>query len=137
MLEVLMCVYLICISISDAATKIIPPKFTAAIMCLGIINTAMNANNIVEHIVGMLIIPSILFLIIVFTKEQAMGGGDLKLMTGAGLYLGSSKIMIAFSTACYIALFWYAVKSIAGNPEREFAFGPYLAIGIVVAMFMR
>ncbi|MDR0947577.1 MAG: prepilin peptidase [Ruminococcus sp.] len=69
-----------------------------------------------------------------------MGMGDIVLMAAAGLLLGIKAIIVSFMIGAILAAL-YAVSVIIRrrrNPDFEmksFAFGPYLCIGIVTAVF--
>ena len=68
-----------------------------------------------------------------FSKGKAMGLGDVYLMAGAGFFLGTSRILVAL-------MFGIVIGAIAGlilkriNGESVFAFGPWLSLGILIAM---
>jgi leader peptidase (prepilin peptidase)/N-methyltransferase len=74
--------------------------------------------------------------VIVLIKNNAFGGGDIKLMAACGLILGWKNLLCGFffgvlcaGVYAIIAL----VKKDAGM-KSEFAFGPYLSLGIAVAL---
>ncbi|OOB79658.1 MAG: hypothetical protein BEN19_07320 [Epulopiscium sp. Nuni2H_MBin003] len=55
-------------------------------------------------------------------------------MAVAGLYVCYKNIILAFFIACWIATIIFVIKSIFMNSNREIAFGPYLSMGIVMAL---
>ena len=66
----------------------------------------------------------------------AFGGGDIKLMAAAGLFLGSELIVYSFmaaivlcGTTCLIMLLLKRMKR-----RTRFAFGPYLCTGMLICM---
>lgn len=73
----------------------------------------------------------------VVTKKSAMGGGDIKLLTAMGLFLGLVGGMIALAIACVVFAIVGMVKQrmpVTGKPyeailSHSAAFAPSLAIG--------
>mgnify|MGYP000007196559 FL=1 len=67
----------------------------------------------------------------------AIGGGDIKLMFGAGFFLGAKLTVVAAFIGILLgggfgALLLAQKKA---NRKSQFAFGPFLCIGIAIAMF--
>ena len=65
------------------------------------------------------------------------GGGDIKLMFGAGFFLGAKLTVVAAFIGILLgggfgALLLAQKKA---NRKSQFAFGPFLCIGIAIAMF--
>lgn len=66
----------------------------------------------------------------------ALGMGDVKLMFSTGLFLGYKGIIIAIISASIIGvLIELPRRRIKKNEEINFAFGPYLALGMVIALY--
>jgi leader peptidase (prepilin peptidase)/N-methyltransferase len=64
------------------------------------------------------------------------GGGDIKLMAAAGLYLGTADIVLAFLVgACLGAVYglFMVLRKKAGR-KSAIAFGPFLSAGIVISL---
>ena len=71
-------------------------------------------------------------------KEQppvfGFGMGDVVLMAAAGIYLGWKRSLVAAGAGILIGAI-YGVIQKKRSSESQFAFGPWLAIGIAVAIF--
>lgn len=71
-------------------------------------------------------------------KEQppvfGFGMGDVVLMAAAGIYLGWKKSLVAAGAGIIIGAVYGLVQK-RRNSESQFAFGPWLAIGIAIAIF--
>ncbi|OON94466.1 MAG: hypothetical protein ATN31_03370 [Candidatus Epulonipiscioides saccharophilum] len=135
-LKIALMINLILLSICDKKTGIIPPKYTSMIMIIGIISTAIKEDGRTENIIGC-IIGLIICAIVFMTDEKFFGGGDAKLLVGAGLYLGWDRLLISILLACYSALIVYGCKFIFFNKhnlERTIRFGPYLSLGIIATI---
>ena len=71
-------------------------------------------------------------------KEQppvfGFGMGDVVLMAAAGIYLGWKRSLVAAGAGILIGAI-YGVIQKKRSSESQFAFGPWLAIGIAIAIF--
>lgn len=65
------------------------------------------------------------------------GGGDIKLMAAAGVYLGAGKTMTAFVFSLFQAAACIMAGRVfkRGGQEQEIPFGPFLCAGIMEAYF--
>lgn len=84
-----------------------------------------------SQIIGALIVGVPLLLLVIITKERAMGLGDAYLMIAAGFYLGVKSVLIAAMAGLIIGCIVGMAKKIKTG-ESRFAFGPYLCIGIAI-----
>lgn len=125
---------LIIIAFIDADHKIIPDRFIITILALGIINVFLSGDDYLSHIIGFFVV-SVPFLLIALLTG-GMGGGDIKLMAAAGLYLGWAgallSVIVGSVAGAVYAVFLLATKR-AGR-KSEVPFGPFLALGIAVAV---
>ena len=74
---------------------------------------------------------------LVWKHKDVFGGGDIKLMFGAGFFLGAKLTVVAAFIGILLgggfgALLLAKKKA---NRKSQFAFGPFLCIGIAIAMF--
>ena len=77
-----------------------------------------------------------LFLLLCYlvTKGRGIGGGDVKLMAAAGLCVGWQNIVFALFAGCIIGSVIQCIKMAVTKEGRMFAFGPYLSMGIFMAI---
>ena len=68
---------------------------------------------------------------------EVLGGGDIKLMFGAGFFLGARLTVVAAFLGILLGGGFGALLLAAKKADRKtrFAFGPFLCIGIAAAMF--
>lgn len=90
--------------------------------------------SLIERGIGALIVSVPFTLIVLISKEKAMGWGDAVLMAAGGLFLGWKAAAVAGLVGIVVgavagAIIKYATKS------SKFAFGPWLAIGLAVSVF--
>ncbi|MCR5202559.1 MAG: prepilin peptidase [Lachnospiraceae bacterium] len=137
--SMLLCLFttaLIAIAVVDWRMYIIPDSFNIFIFILGIVSTAVDYKNFREHIIGMFSISAFLLIIFLVTTGRAMGGGDIKLMAGAGLLLGWKCTVVGFLIGCILGSVIHLIRMKVQGAEHKLAFGPYLAGGLFIAIFV-
>ncbi|MCR5625017.1 MAG: A24 family peptidase [Lachnospiraceae bacterium] len=138
---VLLCLFitaLITISMVDFRIYEIPDSYNLFILILGIFISIIDRNEIVSHLIGMVVISGFLFLVAlisVFMGREAMGGGDIKLMFASGLVLGVKGIVVAFIVGCIAGSVIHLVRMLVTKADHQLSFGPYLAMGMVYSVF--
>ncbi len=125
---------LLVLSIIDMRTREIPLQTTIFIGVLAAIRFFLNLDMWQTNLLGLLIIPGILLLLLIFSGGAAIGGGDVKLMAGAGLFLGFPLTLLAFILGCGIGSVVHLVRMRFFSAGRDLAMGPYLAVGIAISM---
>ena len=68
-------------------------------------------------------------------QQEAMGFGDVTLMFMVGAFLGWQAAFFAFALSPFAAIV-FALGNLILNKENELPFGPYLALGSVVSIFL-
>ena len=122
----------------DLDTQMIYDRFHILILVLGIISCFVSKDlNIVERLIGSVVI-SVPMLVLSILIPGAFGGGDVKLMAVSGFFLGFKAIVIAMFIALIIGGGYgtYMLVTKKLDKKDHFAFGPYLAIGLIVALFI-
>lgn len=125
---------LLVITMIDLRHMLIPNGLVVAVLLLGVVETFLT-KNYVTNIIGFFAVSSILLLLAILTRG-GMGGGDIKLMAAAGLFLGWQKVILALMIGAIvgslIGVTLIALKRIAR--KQMIPFGPFLCSGIVIAM---
>lgn len=130
---------LIYVGIIDWNTQYIPAEFNFAIFIFGLIRLCLQPEHWVEQAIGLFAVSVFLLLIdLVGTKLRhgghVMGGGDIKLMAAAGLLIGWKLNIVAFVMGCVCGSILHLIIMKIGRGEHKLAFGPYLAMGVYLAM---
>lgn len=132
---------LIVLSVIDFRTNIIPVGINILLLVMGLAAVLVqyfwfgrSTDIILSHTIGFFAVSGFLLLIYYATKGRGIGGGDIKLMAVAGLLLGWKLVLLAFFLGCILAGLIHPIRMRIRNIGRVLAFGPYLAIGIVIAM---
>lgn len=126
---------LVSIAVIDWRTYEIPIGFNITILIFGALLTAFESADWASHIVGMLIVSVPLTIIYYASKGKALGGGDVKLMFAAGLLLGWKLTVVAFIAGLLYACVIHLIRMKVQGQGSRLALGPYLAAGIVTAMW--
>ena len=125
---------LIVLSVIDARTREIPVGTSIFILVLGIIASLLDLQNWMAHLVGLFAIALPLYLVFAITGGRGIGGGDIKLMAGCGLVLGWKIVLLGFFFGCFAAALLHLSLMAFKKADRTLSFGPYLSVGIFVAM---
>lgn len=88
------------------------------------------AHILVTHIVGFVIVSGVMLIILLITKGRGIGGGDVKLMAAAGLFLGWKMIILSLFLGCIVGTVVHLIRMKVSGAGRKLAMGPYLALGI-------
>ena len=135
--SILLCLFFSCLvtlSVIDWRTYEIPVGINITILVFGVLRCALDYRNIVSHLIGLVCVSVFLLLLNLVTGGRAMGGGDVKLMAAAGLFLGWRQVTLGFFLGCIIGSIIHLCLMKFANKGRKLAFGPYLSAGMIVAM---
>ena len=136
--QALMCALLV-LSVIDARTKEIPNGINIFIAVIGLIRAAITIiplikahESLLDVILGPVAVAGVLLLILIISGGGAIGGGDVKLMAAAGLFLGFKSTLTALIIACIAGSVIHVALMKIRHLGRELAMGPYLSLGIAV-----
>ena len=127
------CSALLVIAVIDWRTYEIPFGLNVFIGCIGVINLTFDYQNFVNYLVGAICVSGFLFILYIITKGRGIGGGDIKLMAAAGLFLGWKSIILALVIGCILGSIIHLIRMKVSKAEHVLAFGPYLAAGILIS----
>lgn len=130
-------VVLTLITFIDMDTQYIPPVLNIILGVLGIISIwSMPGVSVFDRAVGFVCI-SLPLLLIVLIVPDGFGGGDIKLMSAAGILLGWKGNVVAFFIGLVLGgaygIYLLAVRK--KGKKEHFAFGPFLSIGIAISLY--
>ncbi len=123
------------ITFIDADTQEIPPVLNIILLALGIASIwILDGPDIVERLIGVFAVSTPMFLLAVLLN--GFGGGDVKLMAAAGFLLGWKGVVAAFFIGVLGGGAYGAYLLITKKKDRKgyFAFGPFLCMGILIAL---
>lgn len=125
---------LVAISVIDWRTYEIPVGLNITILALGIIQCILDYGNWQLYLIGMVSVSGFLLMLLLATGGRGIGGGDVKLMFAAGLFIGWKKIILALVVGCIMGSVIHLILMKVSKKGRMLAFGPYLSAGILLAI---
>jgi leader peptidase (prepilin peptidase) / N-methyltransferase len=137
-LGVVLVLLLVPITLIDLDHRIIPNKLTLLGAVLAPAIVALTAPDAIpEHLIAGAAAGGA-FLLVVFAYPRGMGMGDVKLAAMLGLFLGSAvapAIFVALVSGTLVGAAVIARKGAREGRKTAVPFGPFLALGAVVALF--
>lgn len=88
-----------------------------------------------DALIGFFIVSVPLYIAFLVTKGKGMGGGDIKLMAAAGLFLGWYYIVAALIVGCLLCVIIHPIRMKFFKAEHKLAMGPYLSAGILISIW--
>ena len=125
---------LLALSVIDWRTQTIPLGFDIFIFILGLVRLITDISNWSQYVIGLFAVSGFLLLLWLITKGRGIGDGDIKLMAATGLLLGWQLNIVAFLLGCIIGSVVHLVIMAVKKAGRVLAFGPYLSMGVYIAM---
>ncbi len=133
---------LVAVTFIDLSHRIVPDQITLPGMVIGVIcaSTVLSPGPL-SSLLGLFVGGGIFYLIAVLSlavlKKEGMGGGDIKLIAMIGAFLGwKGMLLTIFLAACSGSIIGILLILTQGRDRAEpIPFGPFLAVGAVVALF--
>ena len=125
------------VAFMDIDTLEIYDRFPALLLvCGAAAQFVFPGPGIKSRLLGCVIV-SLPMLLLALVVPGGFGGGDIKLMFGAGFFLGARLTVVAAFLGILLGGGFGALLLAAKKADRKtrFAFGPFLCIGIAAAMF--
>ncbi len=130
---------LLAIAVTDARFYVIPDRLSLGGAVLGVALAFLpGAPTVTESVLGAVIGGGALWLVAILGtlafKKEAMGGGDIKMMTMIGAFLGwKGALLTVFlgalaGTLVFVPLAW--------KSDRLVPFGLFLALGAALAFYL-
>jgi leader peptidase (prepilin peptidase) / N-methyltransferase len=130
---------LVPVALIDFEHQIIPNKITlpAAVLALAI-GLALHPSGVPEQLIAGVAAGGFLF-VFVLAYPRGMGMGDVKLAAVLGLFLGRSvavALLAGVLLGTIVGVGVMARVGVARGRKVKVPFGPFLAIGGVIALFL-
>ena len=125
---------LVVITMIDLDLQIIPDGLNLFILVLALPAIFFSGRSLPEHLIGLVAVSLLLFIVAVLSNG-GMGGGDIKLMGAAGLFLGWKLILLALIVGSVVGAIISLILLAAKKAGRKtmIPFGPFLSLGIAIA----
>ncbi|MCR5692216.1 MAG: prepilin peptidase [Eubacterium sp.] len=128
---------LMTISLIDYDTMEIPLGLNVTLLGLSAISFfTMEGPGVGARLIGMVCISGFMFLVVLLVPG-GFGGGDIKMMTCVGFFLGWKAMVAAFFIALLLGGGYgiYVMASGKKGRKEHFALGPALAVGVAISVF--
>lgn len=133
---------LVVCSFIDFDHMILPDEFTLSGIVIGLLGAWLNPDrNFLDAFIGVLIgggfLWAMAYVYYLLTKNEGMGGGDIKLLAWIGAVLGWKAVPFVVMSSAIIGSVVGLIMARKGKDGLKTAipFGPYLALGAVLFMF--
>lgn len=135
LLALAVCGILLSVSLIDAETQIIPDRLNLALAVCGAVSVLLSPADWLPHVIGRSASVCRCFFSALSSTARS-GGGDIKLMAAAGLFLGWQNTLLAMFFGIVFGGMYgiYLLAAKKAGKKDHFAFGPFLCAGIVIAM---
>jgi leader peptidase (prepilin peptidase)/N-methyltransferase len=137
-LGAVLCPVLVLLAAIDIEHRLLPNDVIfPAVLAVGLIVAAANPGGFLTHLAAAAALGGF-FLIFAMVSKGGLGMGDAKLGLLLGLALGwetLSAAMIAFAGLLVVALWILATQGLQAR-RKAIPFGPFLAIGGILAYFL-
>jgi leader peptidase (prepilin peptidase)/N-methyltransferase len=137
-LDLIFVAALVAITLIDLEHRIIPNRILAPLAVAAIVLTAVfEPHQLVEHLIAGAAAGGFLFAA-VMAYPAGMGMGDVKLAAVMGLVLGrgvAPAMFIALIAGTVVGVGVMARKGVQAGRKTKVPFGPFLALGGIVAIF--
>ncbi len=131
------CCILLTVSLIDMDTQEIPDGLIIALAIVAVAAIwAMPGQTVVSRLIGMACV-SVPMLLIDLLIPTSFGGGDIKLMAAGGFLLGWKLTLLSMFAALLFGGGYgiYLLARKKAGKRDHFAFGPFLAAGMGIALF--
>lgn len=125
------------IAIIDWETKMIYDRFQIAVALLGLWSLWLFPEHTIKERMFGFVTVAVPMLLLALLVEGAFGGGDIKLMAVSGFLLGVKAIVVAMLLGLVFGGIYCGLMLFRKKLGRKdaFAFGPFLALGLGLALF--
>lgn len=131
---------LLALSVADMDAYIIPDRLILVLIIWWFVFVCIHTfagNAFLPQIIrgltgGFVIAAGVLIIVLIMDrvlKKESMGGGDIKLLFAAGLYLGLAGSLLMLITACLIGLLFVVLLR-----SERIPFGPSISLGAVLVL---
>ena len=125
------------IAMTDAREYIIPNEFTLGGLIIGVVFSAIGGfSGLATSLLGAAIGFGLLWLVAVagtwIFREEAMGGGDIKMMAMVGAFIGWHGVLLTIFLGAFLGSLVFVPLLLAGQ-RKLVPFGIFLSVGAALS----
>jgi len=135
---VVLCPVLVSLAAIDAKNHVLPNAIIfPSVLLVALIIAAADAGDFLEHLYAGLALFGFLFVFAtVFPAGLGMGDAKLGLLLGLALGIRTFPAMVLAFAGLFVAALWILGRNGLSARKQSIAFGPYMALGGMVAFFL-
>ena len=121
-------------AVIDGKWLYVPDRVPLMILLLSLVSYSTSRYPLLgNRLAGAGFVCSFMIMLTLLT-DGGIGGGDIKLMTAAAMYLGFSRGVAAFFFSYVLAALWYLVPLLRGRLDRKdcIPMVPFFAVSIMI-----
>jgi prepilin signal peptidase PulO-like enzyme (type II secretory pathway) len=129
---------LIALFLSDVLYQTIPDQITYPVILITLIFLIFQSPHLlISNLLSGISVAFFFFLLVLLTRWQGMGLGDVKLAGLMGLFLGFPQIIVALYSAFLTGAILGVILILLGRKrfKSQIAFGPFLITSTFIAWF--
>jgi leader peptidase (prepilin peptidase) / N-methyltransferase len=135
-----LCTILLGIAMTDAREYLIPDEFTIGGLVIGLAFAAAGGldallPSVIGAAVGFALLWIVGYLGTLAFKEEAMGGGDIKMMAMVGAFVGWQGVLLTIFIGALVGTLVFLPLALAGR-KHQVPFGVFLAVGAAVSFLV-
>ena len=143
----MLCLVLLTVTLTDVTKRVIPNEcllFATAVRFAYLTLMAVRGDSplfmsVLQSLAGgaCAFVPLLAMALAMdrLTGIESLGGGDLKLLTVVGFYVGSERLPIVLLLACLCALVWAMLPVLHRQTmRRTFPFGPSISLAVLAVL---
>ena len=142
--KVILSLSLIVVFFIDLRHRIIPDTITLSGVGIGLLfSFFVKSPSVLDSLIGILVGGVLFYLSAILGellfKKESMGGGDIKLAMMLGAFLGWQKILLVFFISALLGTIVGTTAILFSKDVKEtrmIPFGPFLALGAILAVFL-
>ncbi len=122
-------------AVADLRSRIVPDLIIILIALLGVVYFILvegwSFNGLLSRLIGAICV-SVPMLILSLIIKGAFGGGDIKLMAAAGLYLGWATVLSGAAAGLFVSGMYgiYLLLLKKAGPHAKIRIAPFLSLGL-------
>lgn len=132
-------------ALADQHSQYLPDSMTLGLLWAGLVWNLLPGCGLVSlelavigAATGYLVLWTAAKIFLLMRKQDGLGHGDMKLMAAAGAWLGPFTLAPAILAGCLFAIVFQGAKILLkkSGPSDMFAFGPWLATGVIFSALL-
>lgn len=133
------------LAITDQYSQLLPDNLTLTLMWIGMLMQLLPGwetigihASVIGAAIGYMLLWLAAKMFLLLRKQEGLGHGDMKLLAAGGAWLGPMALPLAIVIGSGLAILYQGTRIVLKKTDRSelFAFGPWLAMGLIAAALL-